>query len=137
MNFEGANMASPRVVLADDAPEMLDAVKHLVGKECDIVGLAHNGEEALDAVASLDPDLVILDISMPLVDGIQVASRLRERGHRAKIIFVTVHEDRDYIEAAWSAGASGYVLKSQLATDLTLALPQVLAGKTFSSIAGV
>jgi DNA-binding NarL/FixJ family response regulator len=123
-------MASPRVVLADDVPEILDVVKHLVEKDCDILGLAHDGEEALDAVASLDPDLVILDISMPLIDGLQVARRLRERGHRAKIIFVTVHEDRDYIEAAWSAGAMGYVLKSQLATDLVLALPEVLAGKT-------
>ena len=127
-------MASLRDVLADDAPEMLDMVKHLLRKDCDIVGLAHNGEEALDAVARLDPDLVILDISMPLINGIQVARRLRERGHRAKVIFVTVHEDRDYIEAAWAAGALGYVLKSQLATDLMLALPEVLAGKTFSSL---
>jgi DNA-binding NarL/FixJ family response regulator len=127
-------MASPRVVLADDAPEMLDLVKHLLGKDCDIVGLAHNGEEALDAVATLDPDLIILDISMPLIDGIQVARRLRERGHRAKIIFVTVHDDRDYVEAAWAAGALGYVFKSQLATDLMLALPEVLAGKAFSSL---
>ena len=127
-------MEPTRVLLADDAPEMLDMVQHLLEKDCDIVGLAHNGEEALEAVGTLDPDLVILDISMPLIDGFQVARRLRERGHRAKIIFVTVHEDRDYIEAAWMAGALGYVLKSQLATDLMLALPEVLAGKTFSSL---
>ena len=81
-------MALPRVVLADDWPEILEEITRLLRDEFDIVDLARNGEEALKAVASLDPDLVTFDISMPLLDGIQVASRLRERRYNAKVIFV-------------------------------------------------
>jgi len=126
-------MAFPRVLLADDAPEMLERITQLLRDGFDIVGRAHNGEEALQAAASLDPDLVILDISMPLLNGIQVASSLRERGCRAKVIFVTVHEDRDYVEGAFSVGALGYVLKSRFASDLIPAVREVLQGHTFRS----
>lgn len=126
-------MAFPRVLLADDTPEMLQQIKHLLHGTAEIVGMARNGREALELAAFADVDVLILDISMPLLNGIQVASMLRERGHMAKIVFVTVHEDRDYIEAAWSVGALGYVLKSRLGTDLIPALQEAAAGRAFIS----
>jgi len=126
-------MAPPRVLLADDAPEILEKVMELLQHEFEIVARAQNGEAALDAAASTDPDVVILDISMPLLNGIQVATRLRDRGSRAKVIFVTVHEDSDYVEGAFSAGALGYVLKSRIATDLIIAVQAVLQGHRFRS----
>ena len=126
-------MSRPRVLLADDASEMLEMFMRLLGTDFDIVALTQNGEEALESAARLDPDLVILDISMPLLNGIQVASRLRERGYTAKVIFVTVHEDRDYVEGAFAVGALGYVLKYRIANDLVLATQEVLQGHTFTS----
>jgi len=126
-------MASPRILLVDDAPEMLATIKRLLRHDFDVVGSAHNGEEALEAVATLDPDLVTLDVSMPLLNGIQVASRLRERRSRTKVVFVTVHEDPDYVEGAFSAGARAYVLKSRIATDLVPAVQEVLQGRVFTS----
>lgn len=127
-------MAFPRVLLADDTPDTLQEIKRLLQEHVEIVGLARNGQEALEWAASADIDVMILDISMPLLNGIQVASMLQRRKHRAKIVFVTVHEDRDYIEAAWSVGAQGYVLKSRMGTDLIPALQEVLAGRAFSSL---
>src|SRR6516165_9259556 len=126
-------MSRPRVLLADDASEMLEMFMRLLGTDFDIVALTQNGEEALESALRLDPDLVILDISMPLLNGIQVASRLRERGCNAKVIFVTVHEDRDYVEGAFAVGALGYVLKYRIANDLVLATEEVLQGHTFTS----
>ena len=79
-------MRTPRVLLADDLPEMLEKVTQLLRHDFDIVGRAQNGQKALEAAMSLDSDLVILDISMPLLNGIQVALTLQERGCKAKVI---------------------------------------------------
>jgi DNA-binding NarL/FixJ family response regulator len=112
---------------------MLEKISRLLRDDFEIVGRAQNGKAALEAAEALDLDLVILDISMPLLSGIQVASKLRERGCKAKVIFVTVHQDRDYIEAALSVGARGYVFKSRVATDLIPAIQAVLQGDIFTS----
>ena len=130
-------MTFPRVLLADDTPEILEQIARLLQGNAEIVGMARNGQEVLELAAVADIDVLILDISMPLLNGIQVASRLKERGHTAKIAFVTVHEDRDYVEAAWSVGALGYVLKSRLGTDLLSALREVSAGRAFCSVLNV
>ena len=130
-------MTFPRVLLADDTPEILEQIARLLQGNAEIVGMARNGQEVLELAAVADIDVLILDISMPLLNGIQVAFRLKERGHTAKIVFVTVHEDRDYVEAAWSVGALGYVLKSRLGTDLLPALREVLAGRAFCSVLNV
>lgn len=126
-------MASPRVLLADDMPEMVKSVTQLLRRDFDVVGYAENGEEAIEAIAHLNPDLLVLDISMPVLNGIQVASLLRESGSSVKLIFLTVNEDPDYIEAAFSVGASGYVFKSRIATDLIPAVEGVLRGRKFTS----
>ena len=126
-------MAFARVLLADDYREMLDRVTQLLREEFDIVGSAHDGGQALEAAARLNPDLLILAISMPVLNGIQVAARLRDSGCKAKVIFLTVHEDRDYIDAAFAVGALGYVLKSRVGTDLLPAIHAVLQGHRFTS----
>ena len=127
-------MGCARVVLADDLPEMLEKVTQLLKDDFDVVGSAQNGQEAIEAAKTFNPDLLVLDISMPILNGIQVASRLRGSGCKAKVIFLTVHEDRDYVEAAFSAGALGYVLKSRVATDLIPAVQEALQGHKFTSL---
>ena len=77
--------------------------------------------------------MLVLDISMPVLNGIEAARRLKAAGFRAKIVVLTVHEDEDYLRAALAAGADGYVVKSRLARDLPLALREALAGRTFVS----
>ena len=127
-------MGCPRVLLADDLPEVLQRVAQLLKDDFEVVGFAQNGREAIEAAKALDPDLLVLDISMPILNGIQVASRLRGSGCRAKVIFLIVHEDRDYVEGAFSVGALGYVLKSRVATDLIPAAQEALRGHTFTSL---
>jgi DNA-binding NarL/FixJ family response regulator len=126
-------MESPRVLLADDLPEMLEKVALLLRDDFQIVGYAQDGEAAVEAATTLNPDLLVLDIVMPFRNGIQVASHLRDSGCRAKVIFLTAHDDVDYVEAAWSVGALGYVFKSRMATDLLPAVQEVLEGRRFIS----
>ena len=122
-----------RVLLADDHEAMLDRVKRLLEKELQVVGIVRDGQAALEAVAELRPDVLILDISMPVLDGLQVALRLKPKKSKVRIIFLTVHEDPDFASEALATGALGYVVKPHLATDLLVAINEVLAGRTFVS----
>ena len=126
-------MERPRVVLADDELQMRELVAELLRFDCEIVGSVKNGEEAIEAVQELDPDVVVLDISMPVLNGFQVASRLRDSGCRAKVIFLSVHQDRDFIAAAYAVGAVSYVFKSHASADLLPAIQSALQGQTFAS----
>jgi len=120
-----------RVLLADDHQEMLARVYRELGIEFDIVATASNGSEAVDSVARFDPDVLVMDISMPILDGLRAASRLREAKSRAKIVFLTIHEDPDFVAAALSAGASGYVTKGRLSTELPMAIREAFEGRTY------
>ena len=121
----------PRVLLADDHLMMREKVTWLLESEFDIIGAVADGQALLDEAAELDPDIVILDITMPGLSGIEVARRLRETGSRAKIVFLTVHEDPDFIRESLWAGALGYVVKRRLASDLLAAMREVLEGRLF------
>jgi DNA-binding NarL/FixJ family response regulator len=121
------------VVLADDHPEMLAKVRRTIGEEFEIVGTVGDGNQAVNAVLTLDPDVLVLDISMPIMDGISAAKQLRAANCRAKIVFLTIHNDRDYVAAAISAGALGYVTKGRLSYDLAIAIHEVLRGHPFVS----
>jgi DNA-binding NarL/FixJ family response regulator len=123
----------PRLFLADDQKEMLRTLAQILEGEFQIVGTAENGVGVLELALGLSPDVLVLDISMPVLTGIEAALRLREAGSRARIIFLTVHEDLDFVEAALSAGAVGYVLKPSMATDLVPAIRKALEGSTFIS----
>jgi DNA-binding NarL/FixJ family response regulator len=126
-------MGHMRILLADNDPEILETVGQILEEEFEIVAALENGERVVETVADLDPDLLVLDISMPGLNGIEATSRLRESGARAKVIILTVHEDPDFVEAAFSVGAFGYVLKHLLATDLLQAIREVLLGRRFCS----
>ena len=126
-------MRVARVLIADDLPEIRERVTHILQSQFEIVGSAQNGEQAITLAATLKPDLIVLDISMPVMNGLQAATRLRESGNQVKLVFLSVHEDRDYIKAAFAVGAAGYVFKSRLASDLVPALRWVLHGRRFTS----
>jgi DNA-binding NarL/FixJ family response regulator len=128
-------MGCARILLADDQQEILERLEQILDREFEVVASVQDGKRALEAAARLDPDLLVLDICMPGLTGIEVATRLKHNGSasRAKVIFVTVHSDPDYVEAAFAAGAFGYALKPRLAADLVPAIREVLRGGTFVS----
>jgi DNA-binding NarL/FixJ family response regulator len=123
------------VLLADDNSSVLDHVRKTVEKEkdCKVVGVVSDGTIVVREYVRLRPDIILLDISMGERNGIDVARQLRDLGCSAKIIFLTVHEDSDYVNAAIGAGGSAYVVKSRLNLDLLSAITAVLANKLFVS----
>lgn len=115
-------MSRTRVLLADNREMILARERSVLGEGFDIVGAVMNGQDAVEEVRQLDPDVLVIDISMPILDGLQAVSQLRRENRRTKFVFLTVYEDRDFVDAAFAAGASGYVTKSRLATDLVSAI---------------
>ena len=126
-------MAIIRVLLVDDNGEMLTDLRDELSAEFEIAGTAENGDQAVREIFRLDPDIVVLDITMPVMNGLQVASLLREKRSATKILFLTIHEEPEYISAAFSAGACGYVTKRRLASDLRVAIREVYDGRNFLS----
>jgi DNA-binding NarL/FixJ family response regulator len=122
-----------KILLADDHPRALAQSAGFLGQEYDIAGAVTNGLELLEAVSRLDPDVIVLDISMPVVDGFEAARRLKQEGCRSKLVFLTVWEDDDFAREAMALGADAYVVKSRVATDLMLAISEVLAERKFIS----
>jgi DNA-binding NarL/FixJ family response regulator len=122
-----------RLVLADDNPAVLGRATGVLGSEFDVVGTAADGQSALDLARRLEPEVLILDISMPALGGIEVAEQLRQEGSPAHMVFLTIHEDPDYAYAAFAAGGLGYVLKARMASDLDRAIRLALAGRRFVS----
>jgi DNA-binding NarL/FixJ family response regulator len=128
-------MAHPRrrILLADDQREILEAVARLLKDQFDVIAAVTNGERVIEAAVRLAPDLLVLDISMPIMNGLEAAFCLRESGSKAKVIFLTVNQDPDIVEMALSIGALGYVLKQRLATDLIRAIREALDNRIFVS----
>ncbi len=124
---------STRLLIADDDAAIRDMIRHYVERACEIVGEAENGLEAVNAAERLRPDIVLLDISMPVMGGFAAARQLKEKMPTVRIIFVSQHPDAAYIDEAFRVGASGYVLKRSALRDLTAAIEEVRAGGTFRS----
>jgi DNA-binding NarL/FixJ family response regulator len=122
-----------RLLLADDQQEMLEAVARLLEDEFDVVGAVKSGERAIEAATRLAPDILLFDISMPVMNGLEAALRLKDSGSKAKVIFLTVNEDPVIVEAALSLGALGYVLKQSLVSDLIPAIRQAMEDRVFVS----
>ncbi len=123
-----------RVFLADDHKAILDRVAKLLMTEYNVVGTATDGQQALEAVQDLKPDVLVLDISMPVMNGMDTAHRLKEVGAETRIIFLTVHDDPDFAKEALEAGALGYVIKPRVTPDLKIAINEAHAGRTFVSL---
>lgn len=132
-NVVAPSISTPTILLADDHEEIRRTVAQLLEGEFHVIGKVENGKRVLELAATLDPDILVLDICMPVLNGIEAAVRLKECGVHAKIIFLTVHEDPDFFEAARSVGALGYVLKSSVTHDLRAAVRRALEGNTFVS----
>lgn len=126
-------MTQRKVVVADDLASVLSAVAALLQSSFDVVGQVSDGRTALEATLALEPDLVVLDISMPEMTGIEVARELKKRHSKAKIVFLTVHKDPDILATSLAAGALGYVLKVFMDTDLIPAMNEALAGRVYVS----
>ncbi len=122
-----------RVLMADDHAEIMTQTGNVLSGEFEIVGSVSNGVDLIKAAAQLDPDVVVLDITMPGLDGIEAARRLKRSGCRAKLVFLTVHEDPDYVRAALQSGGAAYVIKARLASDLITAIHEALADHRFVS----
>ena len=123
----------PRILLADDQEEIRRTLASMLENEFEIVGAAENGQRVLELVRTTSPDVVVLDIFMPELNGIEAARCLKASRCPAKILFVTVQDDPDFLETAISLGASGYVLKAHLATDLIPAIWSVIEGRYYFS----
>jgi DNA-binding NarL/FixJ family response regulator len=122
-----------RILLADDHPLLLKRVAKFLQSTFDVVGMAHNGFEMIEEAKRLNPDIIVADISMPELDGIEAAHRLREMGAGATIVFLTIHESPEFVEACLAEGALGYVVKSQIKQDLIPAIKAALLGQRFVS----
>ena len=126
-------MRRARVFLADDNEEILQRVAQVLASEFDVVGTVLDGQALLDAVARLEPDVVVLDIAMPVLKGLEAAEGLHQSGSSTKIVFLTVNTNREVVRAALETGAMGYVVKAHLSKDLVPAIKAALAGVGYVS----
>ena len=123
-----------RLVIADDRPDIVRAVlRLLVTPEFDVMAIVKSGHAAVESILALKPDCAVLDISMPDFSGIEVARRVKAAGSNTKVVFLTIHEDPDFVDEAVAAGGLGYVVKSRMGLDLRNALRCALSGARFLS----
>jgi DNA-binding NarL/FixJ family response regulator len=123
----------PRLLLADDHTLLLDGLRMMLEPEFELAGVVEDGQALLTTAAQLKPDLILLDIAMPALNGIDAARQLRKIVPSSKLIFLTMHADPDYITEALLTGASGYLLKRSAASELMTAIREVLAGRSYVS----
>lgn len=126
-------MSRPRIMLADDQSSVTERVRALLQPDFDVVGIVSNGKDLLFESARLRPDVIVLDISMPELSGIEAAHELRCLGSMAKVVFLTVQTRVEFVRACLAEGALGYVVKSRLASDLIPAIEDALSGHSFIS----
>lgn len=126
-----ANLKRARVLLGDDHTIILEGVRRILEPHFEVVGGVADGRALIAAVAELHPDVVVADISMPLLNGIEAARQLQKSQSPPKIIFLTMHPDATYATEAFRAGASGYVLKSSAAEELVRAVQEALRGRVY------
>jgi DNA-binding NarL/FixJ family response regulator len=124
-------MKKTRLLIADDHTLVLEGLKRILESEFDLVGAAENGRDLVRLAAELKPDIVLLDISMPLLNGIDAARQLIKTVPQTRIIFVTMHADSDYVAEAFRSGASGYLLKRSAASELVTAIHEVMKGRYY------
>jgi DNA-binding NarL/FixJ family response regulator len=126
-------MTHARVLIVDDHEGMLTRAAAVLSSGCEVVGTVKDGQAALEAADALHPDVIVLDISMPGMTGFDVARRLRESGCTAAVVFLTVHDDEEFVVRARAVGGLGYVAKPRLAADLVPAVRDARAGRPFVS----
>ncbi len=123
--------AKPRLLMADDHTLVLEGIRKLLESEFDLVGVAQDGHALLKEAQRLRPDAILLDISMPRLNGIEACRQLVKEMPRARVVFLTMHADVVYVEEALRAGGAGYLLKSSAAAELSIAVHSVLRGERY------
>jgi DNA-binding NarL/FixJ family response regulator len=123
----------PTVLLADDHPPLLEAASALLKPHCDLVGIVTDGAMLVSEALRLRPDVIVTDITMPVLTGIDAVIRLRKSWSSAKVVFLTVHSEEEFLKACMAEGASGYVLKSRMKAHLIPAIDAALEGRTYIS----
>jgi DNA-binding NarL/FixJ family response regulator len=126
-------LVRPRVFLADDHTEFLAAAVAFLSSQFEVVGTATNGPSLVSQVQQLQPDVVIVDITMPGMTGIEAVHTLMQRGSTAKFVFLTIHSNEEFVRACLEEGARGYVLKSGMTSHLIPAIRAVLEGRPYIS----
>ena len=124
-------MKKLRVLLADDHQIVLEGLKNLLGGEFEIIGGVQDGRALVDQAATLHPDVIVADISMPQLNGIEAARQIKKTDKNIKIVFLTMHPDATYAANAFEAGASGFVLKHSAPSELITAIHEVMKGRTY------
>jgi DNA-binding NarL/FixJ family response regulator len=124
-------MSKPRILLADDHRIMAEGLRSLIEPEFELVGIVEDGRALVDTAEKLRPDLIIVDISMPLLNGIEAVRQIKKTNRNIKVVFLTMHPDVTYAVCALEAGAQGYVLKHSAPAELTTAIRAALREKTF------
>jgi DNA-binding NarL/FixJ family response regulator len=122
---------APRVLLADDHALLLGAYEKLLEGECEVVGQVCDGRALVEAAEKLRPDVVLLDITMPLLNGLEAGRQIKQRQRHVKLVFLTMNEDPDLAAEAFRAGASGYLLKRSAVSELTTAIREVMLGRSY------
>jgi DNA-binding NarL/FixJ family response regulator len=126
-------MTQTRVLLADDHKIVVEGLRSLLRSEFDLIGTCENGAELVEAAERLRPDVIVADISMPILNGIDAVRKLRQSDLDTKVVFLTMHPDVVFATRALDAGASGYVLKHSASDELITAIHTVLRGDVFIS----
>jgi len=121
----------PRVLLADDHLMVAEALKTLLMPEFELVGVVEDGRALVEAAKKLRPDVIVADITMPHLNGIDALLQLRQNGNRVPVVFLTMHRDATFAQRALAAGASGFVLKHSAPAELIVAIRAALAGNTY------
>jgi len=124
-------MSKARVLLADDHRIVIEGLKKLLEPEYDVVGTVEDGRALIAAVEKLQPDVVVADISMPHLNGIEAVRQIRKKDPQIRVVILTMHQDVQYAARAFEAGASGFVLKVSAPSELITAMSEVLKGKTY------
>ena len=124
-------MSNARILLADDHRLVREGLRSLLGEDYEIVGEAGDGRELVRAALDLRPDLIVADIGMPSLNGLEAVRQLQKRGVEAKVIFVTMHAGVDFAVQALRLGVSGYVLKGDASEELSRAIKEALAGRLY------
>ena len=128
---EGNCMAKPRILLGDDHPEVLNGLRGLLDELGEVVGIVEDGQALVEAAQRLAPDIIISDISMPRMNGLEATRALQACAPQSKVIILTVHREAIYLSLAFNAGARGYLLKRSAVAELPHAVPHVLAGDRY------
>lgn len=122
-----------RILIADDNEAILRQVEDLLTARFEVVGAVPNGEILVNQAVTLDPDVIVTDVSMPLMSGLEAVAAIKKVGLRARVVFLSVFQQQSFIDACFSAGADAFVPKARMSRDLIQAIDQVTAGRNFRS----